>query len=114
MSRIGNSSGGHLSKRSSSCCAATSAASSRQPALDLTRAVAEAPHLAFAGLQAYHGSAQHLRGWDERRQAVDKAGRTCDLLAHYGIACPTITGAGTGSFEFEAASGLYTELQCGS
>ena len=28
--------------------------------------------------------------------------------------CPTVTGAGTGSFEFEAASGVYTELQCGS
>jgi 3-hydroxy-D-aspartate aldolase len=118
MSRIGNSSGGHLSKRSSSCCAATFAASSRQPALDLTRTVAEAPHLAFAGLQAYHGSAQHLRGWDERRQAIaqaiDRAGRTRDLLARYGIACPTNTGAGTGSFEFESASGVYTELQCGS
>jgi 3-hydroxy-D-aspartate aldolase len=35
-------------------------------------------------------------------------------LARYGIACPTVTGAGTGSFEFEAASGVYTELQCGS
>jgi D-serine deaminase-like pyridoxal phosphate-dependent protein len=59
-----------------------------------------------------------LRCWDERRQAiaqaVDGAGRTRDLLARYGIACPTITGAGNGSFEFEAASGLYTELQCGS
>jgi D-serine deaminase-like pyridoxal phosphate-dependent protein len=89
-----------------------------EPALALARLVAEASHLAFAGLQAYHGSAQHLRGWDERRQAiaqaVDRAGRTRDLLARYGIACPTITGAGTGSFEFEAASGLYTELQCGS
>jgi D-serine deaminase-like pyridoxal phosphate-dependent protein len=55
-----------------------------EPALDLARHVAEAPHLAFAGLQAYHGSAQHLRGWDERRQAIaqaaDKAGRTRDLL----------------------------------
>ena len=29
-------------------------------------------------------------------------------------ACPPATGAGTGSFEFEAASGVYTELQCGS
>ena len=37
-----------------------------------------------------------------------------DLLARHGIECPTITGAGTGSFEFEAASGVYTELQCGS
>ena len=35
-------------------------------------------------------------------------------MARYGIACPPITGAGTGSFEFEAASRLYTELQCSS
>jgi D-serine deaminase-like pyridoxal phosphate-dependent protein len=63
-------------------------------------------------------SAQHLRGWDERRQAIaqatDKAGRTRDLLARDGIDCPTVTGAGTGTFEFETASGVYTELQCGS
>jgi D-serine deaminase-like pyridoxal phosphate-dependent protein len=59
-----------------------------------------------------------LRGWDERRQeiaqAADKAGHTRDLLARRGIGCPTVTGAGTGSFEFETASGVYTELQCGS
>ena len=89
-----------------------------EPALDMARAVAAAPHLTFAGLQAYHGSAQHLRGWDERRQAiaqaVDKAGRTRELLERHGIECPVVTGAGTGSFEFEAASGVYTELQCGS
>jgi 3-hydroxy-D-aspartate aldolase len=82
------------------------------------RHVARAPHLAFAGLQAYHGSAQHLRGWEERRQAiaqaVDRAGRTRDLLTRHGIDCPTITGAGTGTFEFETGSGVYTELQCGS
>ena len=35
-------------------------------------------------------------------------------MARHGIDCPTITGAGTGTFEFEAASGVYTELQCGS
>ena len=88
------------------------------PALDLARLVAEAPHLSFAGLQAYHGSAQHLRGWEERRQAIaqaaDKAGRTRDLLERSGIPCRVVTGAGTGSFEFESASGVYNELQCGS
>ncbi|HWZ68778.1 MAG TPA: DSD1 family PLP-dependent enzyme, partial [Stellaceae bacterium] len=47
-------------------------------------------------------------------KAADKAGQTRDLLARHGIDCPTITGAGTGTFEFEAASGVYTELQCGS
>ena len=45
---------------------------------------------------------------------VDKAGRTRDLLTCHGIDCPTITGAGTGTFEFESGSGIYTELQCGS
>jgi 3-hydroxy-D-aspartate aldolase len=89
-----------------------------EPALDLARQIADAPHLSFSGLQAYHGSAQHLRGWEERRQAIaqaaEKAGRTRDVLARHGIECPTITGAGTGTFEFESASGVYTELQCGS
>jgi len=89
-----------------------------QPALDLARKIMDAPHLSFAGLQAYHGSAQHLRTWEERQQAiagaVDKARSTRDLLAAHGIHCANITGAGTGTFEFEAASGVYTELQCGS
>ena len=46
--------------------------------------------------------------------AADKAGRTRDLLAHHGIECPAVTGAGIGTFEFASASGVYTELQCGS
>ncbi|HWD59621.1 MAG TPA: DSD1 family PLP-dependent enzyme [Stellaceae bacterium] len=89
-----------------------------EPALDLARKIIDARHLSFAGLQAYHGSAQHLRSWEERQQAiagaVGKAGATRDLLAQNGIDCANITGAGTGTFEFESASGLYTELQCGS
>jgi len=88
------------------------------PALDLARRIGDTRHLRFAGLQAYHGSAQHLRGWAERQQAIkgaaEKAAATRDLLAANGIACPNITGAGTGTFEFEAAGGVYTELQCGS
>ncbi len=89
-----------------------------EPALNLARHVADQPHLSFAGLQAYHGSAQHLRGWEERRgaiaQAADKAGHTRELIEKNGLPCPVVTGAGTGSFEFETASGIYTELQCGS
>jgi D-serine deaminase-like pyridoxal phosphate-dependent protein len=89
-----------------------------EPALDLARRIGDSRHLSFAGLQAYHGSAQHLRGWPERQQAivgaVDKARLTRDLLAQHAIACDNITGAGTGTFEFEAGSGVYTELQCGS
>src|SRR5258706_9232519 len=84
----------------------------------LARLIEDAAYLSFAGLQAYPGSAQHLRGWSERQQAIkgaaDKAALTRDLLAANGIACDNITGAGTGTFEFEAGSGGYTELQCRS
>ena len=89
-----------------------------EPALGLARRIGDSRHLRFAGLQAYHGSAQHLRGWQERQQAISgavaKAATTRDLLHANGIACDSITGAGTGTFEFEAGSGVYTELQCGS
>jgi 3-hydroxy-D-aspartate aldolase len=36
------------------------------------------------------------------------------LLVEAGLQCETIAGAGTGSFEWELASGIYNELQCGS
>jgi 3-hydroxy-D-aspartate aldolase len=36
------------------------------------------------------------------------------VLARHGIDYATITGADTGTFEFETGSGVYTELQCGS
>jgi D-serine deaminase-like pyridoxal phosphate-dependent protein len=50
----------------------------------------------------------------DRAGRADKASRTRDLLARYGIDSSTVTGAGTGTFEFETESGVYTELQCGS
>lgn len=76
------------------------------------------PGLNFAGLQAYHGSVQHYRTREERatvsRQAARIAASYAQLLRESGIACDTITGGGTGSVEFDAASGVYTELQAGS
>ncbi len=89
-----------------------------EPALRLAEAIGRAAHLKFGGLQAYHGSAQHLRTHAERRaainQAIERAGRTRALLEANGIACPVVTGAGTGTFMLEAASDVYDELQCGS
>src|SRR6202012_2219175 len=41
-----------------------------KPALDLAYRIGDTSRLRFAGLQAYHGSAQHLRTWEERRQAI--------------------------------------------
>jgi len=89
-----------------------------EAAVLLAQTIARSKHLQFDGLQAYQGSAQHIRSYEERRQAIEKAIRaaagTKALIESQGIACPRITGAGTGSFAFEAASSVYTELQCGS
>ncbi|UWQ18729.1 DSD1 family PLP-dependent enzyme [Jannaschia sp. M317] len=87
------------------------------PVLTLAQAVAAAG-LRFAGLQIYHGNAQHVADPDTRAAilsgVVDMARDTMTLLADHDLACETVTGAGTGSFPVEAASGVYTELQCGS
>jgi D-serine deaminase-like pyridoxal phosphate-dependent protein len=87
-------------------------------ALPLVRAIAQYPNLHFAGLQAYHGRAQHLRGASERRQAIAQVvadvKRTKAALETAGFAVPLVTGAGSGTFSHEASSGVYGELQAGS
>lgn len=89
-----------------------------EAAVELARRIDAAPHLRFAGLQAYQGLAQHIRSIDERRAAIDaaagQAADTRDRLHAADIDCPKITGAGTGTFLFEAASHVYDELQPGS
>ena len=87
-------------------------------AVALAQLIAASKHLLFGGLQAYQGSAQHRRGVDERKKlidlAIDGARRTVEQLRQQGLACPIVGGGGTGTFEFEAASGVYTEIQAGS
>ena len=88
------------------------------PALALAKQITAIPGLRFAGLQAYQGSAQHVRTMMERRAkidtAIEAARSTRKLIESEGIACPIVTGAGSGSFMFEAESGVYDELQPGS
>lgn len=87
-------------------------------ALTLVEEIARHPVLHFGGLQAYHGGAQHLRTLTERRQAiaevVEKVKATQTALQAAGHAVPLVTGAGTGTFSLETASGVYGELQAGS
>jgi D-serine deaminase-like pyridoxal phosphate-dependent protein len=87
-------------------------------AVALAQAIAASAHLRFGGLQAYHGSAQHLRRPEQRQQAIATAAgharRTVEQLRQVGLDCPIVGGAGTGTFALEAASGVYTELQAGS
>ncbi len=89
-----------------------------EPALALARTIAASPGLRFSGLQAYQGSAQHVREFAKRKAAVDtgieKTRQTVELLAQHGLTCELVSGAGTGTYRFEAASGVYNELQAGS
>jgi D-serine deaminase-like pyridoxal phosphate-dependent protein len=89
-----------------------------EPALALAKAIAASPGLRFGGLQAYYGAAQHIREYPKRKEAIEAAGekirRTVDLLRQHGLTCEVVSGAGTGTYEFEASSGVWNELQAGS
>jgi D-serine deaminase-like pyridoxal phosphate-dependent protein len=88
------------------------------PAVAVAAAIARTTGLRFAGIHAYHGGAQHRRLPEERRAAIAQAAalaaETKAAIEAAGIACPTVTGAGTGTWQHERDSGVYTELQPGS
>ena len=89
-----------------------------EPVLALARQINRLPGLRFAGLQAYQGRAQHLRTYEERRQAIGEAvegvQHTVNLLTQDGLECELVSGAGSGTYALEAESGVYNELQAGS
>jgi D-serine deaminase-like pyridoxal phosphate-dependent protein len=88
------------------------------PAVALAMQVRRYPALRFAGLQAYHGRAQHLRTAHERHEVIAEVVRdvqaTRRLMEAEGLRVECVTGAGTGTMVCEAASGEYDELQAGS
>jgi D-serine deaminase-like pyridoxal phosphate-dependent protein len=87
-------------------------------ARDLALRIAQAPGLEFRGLQAYHGAAQHLPTFEAREAAIAKAGdavrATIAAIESAGLRCAIVSGAGTGTFRLESASGIWNELQAGS
>lgn len=84
----------------------------------LAKEIGNHPELRFAGLQAYHGRAQHVRSLAERRAAIAGAKERVlaakALLAKEGIACPSVTGAGSGTYMLEVEAGAWDEIQPGS
>jgi 3-hydroxy-D-aspartate aldolase len=84
----------------------------------LAKTVSACPDLAYTGLQAYSGRAQHLTDYADRRA---EAARIAELvrsvaaaLDRDGLAPSVIGGGGTGTLLEEPAGGIYTELQAGS
>jgi len=86
--------------------------------VEIARAIVAAPALKFGGLHAYQGAMQHLHSYGDREAKIDAAvamvKKAVAALTNEGMACQIVTGGGTGRYPFEAASGVYNELQCGS
>ncbi|MDZ4140344.1 MAG: DSD1 family PLP-dependent enzyme [Erythrobacter sp.] len=84
----------------------------------IARAINAAGGLKFAGIQAYQGAMQHMDSYADREAkialAVAQVKDAVDGLKAVGLECDIVGGGGTGSYYFEATSGVYNELQCGS
>ena len=100
------------------CGAGRCGVQSSAAALEIALKIESSAGLSLAGLQAYQGAAQHVRDYAGRRDKIDAATRmttdTLTLLARNDLDCAIVAGAGTGSYPFEAASGVDNELQCGA
>ncbi len=100
------------------CGAGRCGVTSTKAVVDIAQAIAMAPGLRFAGIQAYQGAMQHLESFEERREKLDIAiamvRDAVEALRALGLECDIVAGGGTGSYYFEGASGVYNELQCGS
>ena len=86
--------------------------------MEIAKAIDAAPGLKFTGIQAYQGAMQHMDSYEDRKAKLDAAiaqvKDAVDALKAEGLAPELVSGGGTGSYYFEANSGVYNELQCGS
>ncbi len=73
-------------------------------AVRLADAIGAAPGLELRGLQAYAGSVQHVRAPQERVDAIERARATVEPVRD-ALGVQHVTGAGTGTYPLEVASG---------
>jgi D-serine deaminase-like pyridoxal phosphate-dependent protein len=87
-------------------------------AVAFVRQIAALPGLRFDGLQAYYGGLAHLHDAAERDKcalrSMELAVETRRRIEAAGIACPILSGAGTGTFWAVLDLPGVTELQLGS
>ncbi|WP_299982126.1 3-hydroxy-D-aspartate aldolase BhcC [uncultured Ruegeria sp.] len=100
------------------CGAGRCGVTTTEDVVAIAKAAEAAPNLKFTGIQAYQGAMQHLDTYEARKEKLDVAiamvEDAYDGLKTAGIGCALVSGGGTGSYYFEAKSGVYNELQCGS
>lgn len=87
-------------------------------ALALAAAAARAANLDYKGVQAYLGNLQHMADLGARRAGAervqDELAALVGDLARAGLAPQVVTGGGTGTYAYDLAGGLFTEIQAGS
>ena len=87
-------------------------------AVELARRVEAAKGLELKGIQAYQGGAQHVDGFNERREvyarAIELMRETVAAFEAAGLPMEIRSGGGTGSWRWDAESGVLSELQAGS
>ena len=88
------------------------------PAVALAEQIARLPHLQLKGIQAYAGSAAHVKGWQKRRDTslalMTPAIETRAELNKRGIQTPWLSGGSTGTYNIDSNIDGITELQPGS
>jgi len=89
-----------------------------EEALMVGLTIKNSKNLVFKGIQAYHGGAQHIRSYLERKTSsemvAEKVREILSLLSQNGLNSEVVTGGGTGTYLFDAATGVFTEVQPGS
>lgn len=88
------------------------------PIIELARRIASSRWLTFAGLQCYSGIVQHIERPELRMQTycveLKHLKRIVAVLSKAGLRPEIVTGGGTGTFDIDRHSGIFTDLQPGS
>jgi 3-hydroxy-D-aspartate aldolase len=90
----------------------------RQPALALAQLVDQLPSLNLRGLLCYDGGAQHVKGFEARKnQTLENlvgATDTFDLFNQSGLSTEIFSGGGTGTYNIDHETRGLTDVQVGS
>ena len=84
----------------------------------LAKAILDAPHLSFMGIQAYAGQLSHEEDFGVRSgEAAKFEGQLRELLSFFrenGVEVAEVSGASTGTAELRQEGTVYTEVQAGT
>lgn len=87
-------------------------------AVSFAQCVNQFEALNFSGVQCYAGNLQHISDYQERKLesqvVMQKAGDVVEAIRGLGIACPILTGSGTGTYDVDMEVVQVTEVQPGS